>query len=211
MSDLVADGQTRRLFVANAWNGGVLIVDSTTNGIVTQVKVPQVWALDLRNGKPFAVNHHQRQLFVLDAAMLKPIQTITLLAPPINVAATMSKVVVRFRPIVLGLPDFSPLTSDRLDYDFGPRSTAEFGPRSQSGRKRFAITTKGLQLTVRTEKGDESRILPLPQNTMPVALTTLSNRLFIATDKGVLAIWDMEADTPIATLQITNPLLMSQQ
>lgn len=77
LSDLVADGQTRRLFVADAWNGRVLVIDSTTNGIVTQVKVPQVWALDLRNGKLFAVNHHQRQLFVLDAAMLKPIQTIT--------------------------------------------------------------------------------------------------------------------------------------
>lgn len=95
---------------------------------------------------------------------------------------------VRFRPIVLGLPDFSPLTSDHLDYDFGPRSTAEFGPRNQAGRKHFTITPKGLQLTVRTEKGDESRILTLPQNTMPVALTTLSNCLFIVTDKGVLGI-----------------------
>ncbi|MFN4179801.1 MAG: YncE family protein, partial [Armatimonadota bacterium] len=204
LTDIVADEKTQRLFTADAWNGRIVAVDTATNRIVAQAKVPQVWSLDLHNGKLFAASRHQRQLFVLDAATLKTLQTIALPASPIHVAVSPTTIIVRFEPFVLLLPDFVPMPADRIDYGFGQRTTAEFGPRNQVGWKRFTTAPQGLRLTVRTEKGDESRIISLPQNATPVALATLGNRLFVATDKGLLVILDMAAETPVATLQITD-------
>lgn len=204
LTDIVADEKTQRLFVADAWNGRIVAVDAATNRIVAQAKVPQVWSLDLHNGKLFAVSRRQRQLFVLDATTLKTLQTVMLPAPPIHVAVSSSNIFVRFEPFVLPLPDFVPMSADRIDYGFGPRTVAEFGPRNQVGWKRFATTPQGLRLTVRTEKGDESRIIPLPQNAMPIALATLGNRLLVATNEGLLVILDMATETTVATLQITD-------
>lgn len=207
LTDIVADEKTQRLFVADAWNGRIVAVDAATNRIVAQAKVPQVWSLELHNGKLFAVSRHQRQLFVLDATTLKTLQTVMLPAPPIHVAVSSPNIFVRFEPFVLPLPDFVPMSADRIDYGFGPRTVAEFGPRNQVGWKRFATTPQGLRLTVRTEKtekGDESRIISLPQNAKPVALATSGNRLLVATDKGLLVILDMATETPIATLKITD-------
>jgi len=204
LTDLVADEKRGRLLVADAWNGRVVAIDAATNRIVAQGKAPQVWALDASDGKLFAVSRNQSQLLVFDAATLKPLQTFPLPAKPVHIAATSANIIVRFEPLVFRLKDFAPMPADRLDYGFGPRTTAEFGPRNQVGWKRFAITPKGLQVIVRTEKGDESRIVTMPQDAKPVALAAFGNRLLVATDKGSLVILDMASEASVANLQITD-------
>ncbi|MFA0750545.1 MAG: hypothetical protein SLRJCFUN_000948 [Candidatus Fervidibacter sp.] len=204
LTDMVADPQGQRLFIADAWNGRVVVVDTATNRIVAQGKAPQVWSLEARDGKLFAVSRNQSQLLVFDASTLKPMQTFPLSAKPVHVTATSASIIVRFEPLVFRLTDFEPMAADRLDYGFGPRTTAEFGPRNQVGWKRFAITAKGLQVTVRTEKGDESRTISMPQDAKPVALASFGNRLLVATDKGALVILDMASETLVASLQVTD-------
>lgn len=204
LTDIVTDEKRQRLFVADAWNGIIVAVDASTNRIVARANAPQVWSLDLHDGKLFAVSRNQHRLLVLDEATLKPSQTVSLPVSPIHITAASPNIVVRFEPFVFRLPDFVPLTADRLDYGFGPRVNAEFGPRNQVGWKRFAVTPQGLQVTVRTEKGDERRIIPLPQGATPVALALIGNRLLIATDKGTMVVLDVTDETVTATLQITD-------
>ncbi|MFA0765017.1 MAG: hypothetical protein XFASWVDF_002763, partial [Candidatus Fervidibacter sp.] len=181
-----------------------------------ETKVPQVWSLALTpDDKLVAVSRSERQLLVLDAETMKPLQKIALPAPPMQISVTMAKVgvasatnltsvAVGFEPTVFRLPDFAKLPADRIDYGFGPRTTAEFGPRNQVGWKRFAATPQGLQLIVRTEKGDEQRLIPMPEGSKPVALAVSGNRLLVATDKGTLVILDAPSETVTATLQITD-------
>ncbi len=204
LTDIVADEEKRRLFVADAWNGRIVTIDAATNRIIAQLKVPQVWSLDLLGNRLFAVSRSQRKLFVFDTATFKLLQTLNLPASPIHIAATSQQIAVRFEPMVFRLPDFAMMNANRIDYGFGPRTNAEFGPRNQVGWKRFVVTPKGLQVTVRTEKGDESRILSLPQGTMPIALAVSGNRLFVATEKGSLIIIDMPSEMLVANLQISD-------
>jgi hypothetical protein len=143
------------------------------------------------------------------------LQKIALPEPPTQISVTMAKVgaasatnltsvAVGFEPTVFRLPDFAKLPADRIDYGFGSRTTAEFGPRNQVGWKRFAATPQGLQLIARTEKGDEQRLIPMPEGSKPVALAVSGNRLLVATDKGTLVILDAPSETVTATLQITD-------
>ncbi|MCS7265789.1 MAG: hypothetical protein NZ805_13260, partial [Armatimonadetes bacterium] len=204
LTDIVADESKRQIFVADAWNGRVVVVDALKKRILAQVKVPQVWTLDLQDSKLFAVSRSKRQLFVFDASTLEPLQTLVLPASPIIVDAKSPEITVYFEPKVFRLPDFEIMPTDRLDYDFAPRTTAEFGPRNQVGWKRFVIAGKNLQVTVRTQKGDESRTIQMPQNAVPIALATLGSKLAVATDKGVLVILDMPSETFVASLQVSD-------
>lgn len=204
LTDIAADGEKQWLFIADAWNGRIVAIDAATHQTIAQVKVPQVWSLDLLGNKLFAVSRSHQKLFVFDVATFKPLQVLNLPASPIHIVATSQQIAVHFEPAVFRLPDFAPMVADRWDYGFGPKTTAEFGPRNQIGWKRFAITSKGLQVTVRTEKGDQIRLVPLPQGTIPVALAVSGNQMFIATDKGSLVILDMPSETLVANLQITD-------
>lgn len=214
LTDLVADEKRQRLLVADAWNGRVIAVDAKTLRVVAEVKIPQVWSLTLTpDDKLVAISRSERKLLVIEAQTLKPLQKIALSAPPTQVsvtkvgassAANITSIAVSFEPTVLRLPDLAKLPADRIDYGFGPRTTAEFGPRNQVGWKRFAVTPQGLQLIVRTEKGDEQRFVPLPEGSKPFALAVFGNRLLVATDKGVLVILDVPSETVAATLQVTD-------
>lgn len=173
LTDLVADEKRQRLLVADAWNGRVIAVDAKTLRVVAEVKIPQVWSLTLTpDDKLVAISRSERKLLVIEAQTLKPLQKIALSAPPTQVsvtkvgassAANITSIAVSFEPTVLRLPDLAKLPADRIDYGFGPRTTAEFGPRNQVGWKRFAVTPQGLQLIVRTEKGDEQRFVRCPK------------------------------------------------
>jgi DNA-binding beta-propeller fold protein YncE len=216
LTDLVADEKRQRLLVADAWNGRIVVIDAKTLKATAETKVPQVWSLALTpDDKLVAVSRSERQLLVLDAETMKPLQKIALPAPPMQISVTMAKVgmasatnptsvAVGFEPTVFRLSDFAKLPADRIDYGFGPRTTAEFGPRNQVGWKRFAATPQGLQLIVQTEKGDEQRLIPMPEGSKPVALAVSGNRLLVATDKGTLVILDAPSETVTATLQITD-------
>jgi len=203
LTDLVADEKRQRLLIADAWNGRVIAVDAKTLRAIAEVKIPQVWSLTLMpDDKLVAVSRSERQLFVLDAETLKPLQKVALPAPPTQIS--VAPITVGFEPFVFRLPDFAPMPADRIDYGFGLRTTAEFGPRNQVGWKRFAATPRGLQLIVRTEKGDEQRFIPLPEGCKPFALAVSGNRLLVATDKGALVILDAPSETIVATLQVTD-------
>ncbi len=214
LTDLVADEKRQRLLVADAWSGRVIALDAKTLRVIAEVKIPQVWSLTLTpDDKLVAISRSERKLLVIEAQTLKPLQKIALPAPPTQVsvtkvgassAANITSIAVSFEPTVLRLPDLAKLPADRIDYGFGPRTTAEFGPRNQVGWKRFAVTPHGLQLIVRTEKGDEQRFVPLPEDCKPFALAVFGNRLLVATDKGVLVILDVPSETVAATLQVTD-------
>jgi DNA-binding beta-propeller fold protein YncE len=203
LTDLIADEKRHRLLVADAWGGRIIAIDAKNLRSTAEAKVPQVWSLALTpDDRLVAVSRSERRLFVMDAETLKPLQEITLPVPPTQISA--APITVGFEPFVFRLPDFAPMPADRSDYGFGPRTTAEFGPRNQVGWKRFSATPQGLQLTVRTEKGDEQRLIPLPEGSKPFALAVSGNRLLVATDKGVLVILDAPSETVTATLQITD-------
>ncbi len=203
LTDLVADEKRQRLLVADAWNGRIVAVDAKTWSAIAETKVPQVWSLALTpDDKLVAVSRSERKLLVLEAETLKPLQKIALPAPPMQISA--APITVGFEPVVFRLPDFAPMPVDRIDYGFGPRTTAEFGPRNQVGWKRFAVTPQGLQLIVRTEKGDEQRLIPMPEGSKPIALAVSGNRLLVATDKGALVVLDVPSETMAATLQVTD-------
>lgn len=212
LTDLVADEKRQRLLVADAWYGRIVAINARTRTISAQVKIPQVWALTLgSDDKIFAVSRGERRLIVLNAETLEPLCQVALPARPLQIAVRSigdgkqgGEVAIGFEPLVLRLPDFAVLPADRFDYSFGPRIVAEFGQRNQIGWKRFSITSKGLQLIVRTEKGDERRIISMPRDAQPVALTLLGSRLLVATDKGVLIILDAVSEAITATLQIAD-------
>jgi len=130
LTDLIADEKRQRLLVADAWGGRIVVVDAKTLRTAAEAKIPQVWSLALTpDDRLVAVSRSQWQLFVLDAETLKPLQKIALPAPPTQISA--APITVGFEPFVFRLPDFAPMPADRIDYGFGPRTTAEFGPRNQ--------------------------------------------------------------------------------
>jgi DNA-binding beta-propeller fold protein YncE len=93
LTDLVADEKRQRLLVADAWNGRIVAIDAKTLSATAETKVPQVWSLALTpDDKLVAVSRSERQLLVLDAETMKPLQKIALPAPPMQISVTMAKV-----------------------------------------------------------------------------------------------------------------------
>jgi DNA-binding beta-propeller fold protein YncE len=75
LTDLVADEKRQRLLVADAWNGRIVVIDAKTLKATAETKVPQVWSLALTpDDKLVAVSRSERQLLVLDAETMKPLQ-----------------------------------------------------------------------------------------------------------------------------------------
>jgi DNA-binding beta-propeller fold protein YncE len=75
LTDLVADEKRQRLLVADAWDGRIVVIDAKTLSATAETKVPQVWSLALTpDNKLVAVSRSERQLLVLDAETMKPLQ-----------------------------------------------------------------------------------------------------------------------------------------
>lgn len=204
LTDLLADEKRQRLLVADAWNGRLIAIDPTSHRVVTQTLIPQIWSLALNDHEDLvlAVSRSGRKLVVLDAKTLKPLRNIALPTQPLQVSSvTPSTYAVYFEPFVLRLSDFAFQSPDRPDYGFGRRTTAEFGPRNQVGWKRFSLTKEGVQIIVRTEKGDERRLIPIAA---PVSLSLVGDRLLVGTAKGMLAVIDIAAEKSVTSLQISD-------
>lgn len=204
LTDLLADEKRQRLLVADAWNGRLIAIDPTFHRVVIQTFIPQIWSLALNDHEDLvlAVSRSGRKLVVLDAKTLKPLRNIALPTQPLQVSSvTPSTYAVYFEPFFLRLSDFAFQSPDRPDYGFGRRTTAEFGHRNQVGWKRFSLTKEGVQIIVRTEKGDERRLIPIAA---PVSLSLVGDRLLVGTAKGMLAVIDIAAEKSVTSLQISD-------
>ena len=193
-TDLVADEKRHRLLAVDAWRGLIFEIDPKTHQATVVASVPKVWSLSVQENRLVAI------------CLLRPpgkggkgFYTL----PAIGKTEGLDiDFVLQPEPVVFRLSDFAPLPADRLDYPFGPRTTAEFGPRDQVGWKRFSLTRDGVSVTVRTEKGDEKRLIPLPAP--PTAIAITGNRLLVGTTKGTVVLLDAPSETAVATLQLSD-------
>jgi len=194
LTDLVADEKRHRLLAVDAWRGLIFEIDPKTHQATVVASVPKVWSLSVQENRLVAI------------CLLRPLGKggkgfYTL--PAIGKTEGLDiDFVLQPEPVVFRLSDFAPLPADRLDYPFGPRTTAEFGPRDQVGWKRFSLTRDGVSVTVRTEKGDEKRLIPLPAP--PTAIAITGNRLLVGTTKGTVVLLDAPSETAVATLQLSD-------
>ena len=165
------------------------------------------WGLGEEKEVLFAASRAGRRLYLLDPETLQPLQEYSLPAGAVHLALSGGPephLQIGLEPALYHLDTWQPIPADRWDWPFGPRRSAEWGPRGEVGWTRFAITAEGVQMTVRTPQGDQTRRLALPIQGRPVELAALPGRLLLTTDKGLLYILDPVGEKMLATLPVSE-------
>ncbi|MCS7306216.1 MAG: hypothetical protein NZ602_14055 [Thermoguttaceae bacterium] len=216
VTDILADSARKRLLVADAAGGRIVVVNAQTKQVVLEKAVPGVWQLAMARGRwglteehevVFAASRANRRLYLLDAKTLEVLQEYALPAGAVHmsiVGGPEAELRLGLEPTVYRLEDWQLVSADRWDYGFGGGRSAEWGTRGGVGWTRFTITTEGIQMTVRTAQGDQSRRLALPIQGKPMELAVVGTRLVIATDKGTVYVVDPAGEKVLAGLPITE-------
>lgn len=229
LSDLLADEEQRRLYLADAEGNRVVMLDAETLKPLEAARVPSSpWSLARLGPWLLVACKEGKALAVLDAQRCSPQAEIPLPAPPLHVEAMEAptpRVFVRFAPMVFRLADSRALEPERPLYPFGARTAVEQGTRNQPGWKRFSVAgPHRLRIEAFTEKGIVSRIVevqevtggppvkgigspPLVEQPGPAALALVGNLLFFTSPStGRLGVLDTAKESLLPFLALEGYL-----
>ena len=216
VTDLVVDAARKRLLVVDAAAGRIVVLEPGQQEPVLQRQLPGIWRLAMGRGRwglgeerevLFAASRAGRRLYLLNPETLEPLQEHSLPAGAVHMALSGGaepQLQIGLEPALYHLDGWQAIPADRWDWAFGPRRSAEWGARGEVGWTRFAITAEGIQMTVRTPQGDQTRRLALAIQGRPVEVAALPGRLLLTTEKGLLYIVDPLDEKVLVNLPVSE-------
>ena len=121
LTDLVADRDLGRIYVADALGDRVVGIDARSRRMLGTVSVPGgPWALALDKGRLFVACREAKKLLAFDTTTGDALKEVSLPAAPINlevVEGPPARLVVRYQQQALDVFSLDPAPADRLQFD----------------------------------------------------------------------------------------------
>jgi len=115
LSDLVADREKGRVYVADALGDRVIALDAAHMSVLASVDVPgEPWALALDGDRLFVACRHGKRLAVFSTNTGKQLAEIPLPAEPISVALEGGQLAVRYQQQLVNAMTLEPSAPDQL-------------------------------------------------------------------------------------------------